>query len=431
MGWLASIGIALLSGVLGVVCAGIVAAACVSWYRISSFEGGSGYFVVAIAFLGGVAGFIIGLAMARVVAAGAGPGFLRALGLSSATVIGIAAIAALICWQLADIPPRINGQYLNLEVEIRLPAGETNSPASVSGDSHLHLGSLLGHTRRKSETGQLNLADARFEDGRWIIPGSVHLFTMRGKRMFDADLGGKQVAGFVVPLPARPGKRYEQWSGWQPQPRPGYPPWPDTESSYRFRVVRQIPPPPPSPPPDPKVVEAEKFAALKPDSPLQDWLIFLTYGAPEDRVKAVMKIVEERPQELASAIGSSEDNVRELALNAVASLTRVTPEVSGAVLAEGRSIAEGIRGFNTMKADDPNFYNVQLNLRTRFSYWHRAWWTVHQKTGVDGRPPVQEILDLALVRAKEPSMDEIIANARAHLGGLPSANKKETPTSTP
>ncbi len=423
MGWFSSIFIALLTGALGLVCAGLVAGACVSWYHISGFEGGSGYFMVLIALMGGVAGLILGLVTTRVVAAGADPGFFKALGLSWGITLGIAGIAALISWQLADIPPKIDGQYLDLAIEIRLPVGETNSPAAATGDSHLRLGSLVNHTQRKSEMGELKIAESRFEAGRWVVPGSVHLFTMRGKRTFDANLGGKQVAGFMVPLPARPGTKFEQWSDWLPRPRPGNPPWPDTKSSYRFRLVRQIPPPPSPPPPDPKVVEAERFAALKPEAPLQEWLGFLTYGAPEERTKAVMKMVEARPAELATAIRSPDSKVRELALSAVVNLTNLAPEVSEAVLAEGRDIAEGIRRFNGMKQDDAHSYTVQSDLRNRFSYWHRAWWTVHQKTGMDGRPPVQEVLDLALVRAKEPGMDEIVANAHAHLGGLPAANK--------
>jgi hypothetical protein len=419
MSWFSSIVIALLTGVLGLVCAALVAATSASWYHVSSFEGKAGYFVVAIAFLGGVAGLILGLVTARVVAAGADPGFLKALGLAGGIALGLAGVGAGISWGLADIPPKIGGQYLDLAVEIRLPAGETNSPASVTGDSHLRLGSLFNHTMRKSEMGELKIAEARYEDGRWIIPGTVHLFTTRGKRTLmqtSEEAGG----GFIVPLPAvRPGKKNEQWSGWEPQPRRGNLPWPDSRPSYRFRVVRQIPPPPSPPPPDPKAIEAERFAALKPDAPLQEWLGFLTYEAPAERAKAVTKVVEERPTELAAAIRSPESRVRELALSAVTHLTNVAPEVSEAVLAEGREIADGIRRFNGMKEDDASSHNVQMDLRSRFSDWHHAWWTVHQKTGVDGRPPVQEILNLALVRAKEPSMDEIVANARAHLGGLP------------
>jgi hypothetical protein len=54
MSWLASIFLALFTGALGVICGWIVGSACVNWYHISGFEGGSGYFVVAIAFWGGV-----------------------------------------------------------------------------------------------------------------------------------------------------------------------------------------------------------------------------------------------------------------------------------------------------------------------------------------------------------------------------------------
>jgi hypothetical protein len=423
MSSISSIFIGLLTGTLGLVCATIVASACASWYRVSTFEGAAGYFVLAIAFWGTVAGLIIGLVTVRVVAAGADPGFFKALGLSWGITGGIAGVAALICWALADIPPKIDGRSLDLAVEIRLPVGETNSPASATGKSHLRLGSVVNHTQRKSEMGELKIAEARFEDGRWIIPGSVYLFTTRGKRSIDAELGGKEVAGFIVPLPARPGKNYEQWSGWEPRPRRGNPPWPETNPSYRFRVVPLIPPPPP---PDPEVVEAERFATLKPEAPLQEWLGFLTYRVPEERAKAIIKVAEERPRELAESIRSPEKELRERALRAVVSFSKVAPEVSEAVLADGRDIAEGIRRCNEMSQDDANFYAVQSDLRSRFSNWHRAWWTVHQRTGVDGRQPVQEILDLALVRAKEPSMDEIVANARAHLGGLPVTDKTAT-----
>jgi hypothetical protein len=132
----------------------------------------------------------------------------------------------------------------------------------------------------------------------------------------------------------------------------------------------------------------------------------------------VTKIIEQRPAELAQLIASSDSNLREAALGAVTRLSRITPEISGAVLTEGREIEAELRFFNDMKSDDPKFYEVQMDLRTRFSYWHRAWWTVHQLTGVNGRPPVQGILDLAQVRSKETSLSDIVIDAQAHLDGI-------------
>jgi hypothetical protein len=416
MSWIASIFLALLTGALGVICGWIVGSACVNWYHISGFEGGAGYFALAIAFWGGVLGLIVGAITGRVVGTGTVLAFFKALGLSCGTTVGVAGIAALICWGLADIPPRIDGYLLDLQVEIRLPVGETNLPVSTGSKPCLRLGSLMNHVQRKSETGELNLAEARFEGGRWIIPGSVLVFTTRGKRMIEARIDAKSIAAFLVPLPARPGKACEQWSTWLPRTRPGNPPWPDDKPSYRFRVERLIPPPPP---PDPEVVRSEKFMALKTDAPVKEWLDFLDNYITEERMKTVMQVVEERPNDLAEAIRSADKDLRDRALLAVRYLSKVDPKVSEAVLAEGRDIVENLRRFNEMKETESNFLNVQVELRSRFNSWHHAWWTVHQKTGVDGRPPVQEILDLARVRARETTMDEIVANAQAHLGGLP------------
>ena len=130
MSWLASFLVALLAAAIGLVLGGVIAAGAVSWYRISSFEGASGYFVVGMALLGFVAAFVIGLVASRIVAASAHPGAWRAIGWSQLTVIGIAAIVAGIARFSADVPPKLNGEELLLAVEIRWPATQTASPAT-------------------------------------------------------------------------------------------------------------------------------------------------------------------------------------------------------------------------------------------------------------------------------------------------------------
>src|SRR5262245_19662498 len=167
MSWLLSLVIAVLDALLGCFAAGLVASLCVDWYRITSREGASGYFVIAVGFLGGIAGFLIGFVVSRIVAAGAEPGFLKGLGISAGLIVAIALIATLIAWLFADIPPRLDGQLLNLAVEIRLPVGETQSPAAATGESFLTLGSInpWTHVQRAYELGKLYLADARLVDG--------------------------------------------------------------------------------------------------------------------------------------------------------------------------------------------------------------------------------------------------------------------------
>src|SRR5689334_1487927 len=87
MSWLASFGIAILTAILGLFGAGTVSALLVDWYHISSFEGGSGYFVIGNSLLGGIAGFVVGLIVARVVAGWPQGGVLKALGVSFGAVL--------------------------------------------------------------------------------------------------------------------------------------------------------------------------------------------------------------------------------------------------------------------------------------------------------------------------------------------------------
>src|SRR5580693_5938203 len=154
MNWLLSIVIAALSGALGLFSAGCIMSACVKWYRISGFEG-----------------LIIGLLAARLVAAGASPGFLKGLGWSWGVILCISVIAVALCWVLADIPPKIKGQELRLEIELRLPAGQTNPPSSLAGESHLDLGSVIDHRQRNSLHGELKVREAKLVDNRWVVPG--------------------------------------------------------------------------------------------------------------------------------------------------------------------------------------------------------------------------------------------------------------------
>jgi hypothetical protein len=238
MSWFVSILVGFFSGALGLLVGGAIANMCAGWYRISSFEGKSGYFIVINAILGGILGLALGLVISRAVAATAAPGFLKALGLSGAAVIAAGGAVLLVAWRGADIPPKIAGRELMLEVEWRLPAGETSPPAGIAGASSFTLGSVANHRQRKSGKGELKTAEARLENGRWIIPASVFLFTSRGLRSIGAELGGKSLGGFIVPLPARPGPKFERWSDWGPLgPAPDRP-WPETKTSFRFRVVR-------------------------------------------------------------------------------------------------------------------------------------------------------------------------------------------------
>jgi len=110
MNFIATALVTLLSGALGVFCASLLGSACSRWYSVTTFEGAAAYFVLAIAFWGGVAACIIGFVTTRFIDPASGLGFIKALGTSVAIELGITGIATVLSWSLADIPPRIDGR---------------------------------------------------------------------------------------------------------------------------------------------------------------------------------------------------------------------------------------------------------------------------------------------------------------------------------
>lgn len=238
MGWIASLGVALLVGALALFGAGTVASLAVDWYQVSSFEGGAGFFVVAMALFGAIGGAILGLVVSRIEARQSRPRFVRALGASVGALLVILGAIAGGAWMLADIPPQIDGDELFLQAEIRWPASGTPAPNALDGVPYLRLGALSGSVVRRLEDGPLFIDDARQEDGRWILPGVVPIFTTRGGRLLDFGAGDRTIAGFVVPLPRRPGDAQRSWSAWLPAAKPGEPALPD-QFTYRFKVLRR------------------------------------------------------------------------------------------------------------------------------------------------------------------------------------------------
>ena len=102
MSWLLSIFVGLLTAVAAGLEAGYVADLCVGWYRISSFEGASGYFVVFMGLLGAVVGLVIGI----VSSLWSRPNFFRGLGSALGAIAVLALLVGGLCRVGADLPPQ-------------------------------------------------------------------------------------------------------------------------------------------------------------------------------------------------------------------------------------------------------------------------------------------------------------------------------------
>jgi hypothetical protein len=239
LSWLASFFVAILAAGAACVGTGLVANLYVDLYHMTSREGASGYFIVSMAFLGLVGGFVLGLVEARVVAASAQPGFWKATGVVLVTLTVVLGGAALIERGLADVPPEIDGEQLWLQVEVRPPLGWSMPPGGTA-PAQLRLGSVSGRTVRKNVRGALFAEDARIEDGRAIVPGAVELFTERGDRLLQIVIGTRE-EWFGVDVPRHPGRKLLAWSAWISDPeraarKTG------NQMSYRFRLLKRSEP---------------------------------------------------------------------------------------------------------------------------------------------------------------------------------------------
>lgn len=230
MSWPATFGVALAAALAGMFAAGYTANLAVSWYRISSFEGQSGYFVVLLGIAGLVVGFVLGGIVARLVTGGA----LQASGAALGVVLCLTLLVGGTARVLADVPPEIGGDTLLLALEYRWPASQVEAPAAGEHEPYVRLGSVSGSVERDAATGAFWLEDSRREEGRWISPAAVEVFTERGQRAVAFIVEDNILSAVLVPLPRRPGREHLEWSQWLPAAAPSDP----NGASYRFRVHR-------------------------------------------------------------------------------------------------------------------------------------------------------------------------------------------------
>lgn len=420
MSWWLSLLVGVVTAVAGCLGTGLVAAFLVDWFRVTSHEGAAGYFVVGLALLGLLGGLVVGVVSSRLVAASAHPGLVKALGVSLAATAAFLTLVVVLSWLSADFPPTLDGRELIVEVEVRLPAGlEPPAPGSVP-EHEWHATITADSGRRHGSLAPLRLAEATRVDGAWILPAAVFLTTSDAGKALGAQLGEAGTQFFRMSVPGRPSHAAMDWSPWQTGATTGsLRPVPESEAaSVRYRVQYLVEPAPEPPGPShaelQAEIEAEKtaaFAALTPADPAEAWLRFADPGEPLDRRTEAAAALARRTEagaELSALILSPDLETSDRALRAVALMDPPPAGLGPAILEVGRQIAEQIRTVNSTPVDADPSYELAAAASVRFAGWSEAARTVHGLDGLDLRPLMQELRDLAGVRDESVTMQDVV-----------------------
>ncbi len=208
-----TLAIAFLCGLLGAVLAALGGEVTTRAHGVSDFEGGRG---MLIAFVILPAGFIVGAIIGGVVAKKwPAPGF---GGFAQAQLIGWGITAALtflvfgFAWWRAPRPPTIDGQDVDLAIEVRMPEGRSVPDTSFTV---LFPTQGYGDDRRNAD---LQLDRTSVSEGRVVIPGMAILYNQSSRRyLIVNDTDGKHY-WFDLPLRGHPSAKDLEWTAWWPAP---------------------------------------------------------------------------------------------------------------------------------------------------------------------------------------------------------------------
>jgi MFS family permease len=229
--------IAFLTAIAGAVLSVVASLYLTELYHVSNFEGGRGMLIFfALAPLGLIVGFIIGLIVAlRHRGTGFG-GFAKAQGIALGIAIGLAAIVSGILYLGADHPPKLDGKTLALEFELKIPPA-LKLPVQQS-EQTLH--ASLYANNRDNRYAQLNYDKIAIRDGSVFVPGRASLLSQTFNRDLFVSIEGEGGAGQFIKLKlrAKPRKEDEAWSEWiMAAERTDLSPVPDAERiAVRYRV---------------------------------------------------------------------------------------------------------------------------------------------------------------------------------------------------
>src|SRR5438067_13637268 len=164
--------IACFTAIAGAVLSVVASLYLTELYYLSDFEGGRGMLILfALAPLGLIVGFIIGLVVALRSRGTGFSGFAKAQGIALGIAIGLAAVVSGVLYLAADHPLKLDDKSLALEFELKIPP-TLNLPAQPS-EQTLH--ARLHDNNQGNRNALLDYDKIATRDGYVFVPGKASL----------------------------------------------------------------------------------------------------------------------------------------------------------------------------------------------------------------------------------------------------------------
>src|SRR5260370_12887137 len=242
MRFLRAFAIALITAIVGMFLAVFASDYLTKLYHVSDMEGQRGMTVLFLfAPLGIIVGFVVGIV---VTLRARGPGFIgfaKTQGLSILVTIALATVVSGLCWVAADKPPKINGNNLTLDLELKI--SPTSRVPSESTPNNIY--ASLYASNRDNRSALLDFKSNARPDGYVIIPGTAELMSHSADRELLASMGNETGASQFIHLnlAAAPRKENETCSHWILATQPAHlGPVPEPEriaAGYRVRDLKK------------------------------------------------------------------------------------------------------------------------------------------------------------------------------------------------
>jgi len=377
--WASTLGTAFLTAIAGGASAIFLTYKCIEWYRLQTHDGGDlGYFLVFVP-LGLICGFMAGAVISRFVS-----GFWLSSGVSIGGLVVLCAIGAFVARMYGEIAPRLDGDELVLQVELRSPAGwQPDNDARRAEGRSCRLQPLGPGNRAGTPIyGNLDWRSATQSDGQWIVPCAVKLISSRENRLVQYTFG-KEWIEFNLNLPRNPTAENKVWSAWITEgfsQEVGKPP--KAGFAYRCRVkgVQQLR--------DEADAVHNAFwqqredaaKAITADDPIERWLPLFEDpgGVPSayrwggaDRIER--RSVAARVLELAQPLASKDKTVVRQAVFALGSLYETPRALVPPLLAAGRLTLDYIQEAKSQpQTEEPSDAARGTKALQYFDMWSRA-----------------------------------------------------------